>query len=60
MMQNKIYLYHHNFEADLSKGDDIYNKDSSKLKYNIKRLFKEDAEVNSNPEYQRLVQGESY
>ena len=46
LMQNKIYAYHCNFDADTSKcssEDEMYDKESSKLKYNVKRLFKEDS-----------------
>ena len=42
LMQNKIYTYSYDFDADPDKGDDIYDKETSKLKYNVKRLFKED------------------
>ena len=38
LMQNKIYAYPHNFEG---KGD-AYDEEKSKLKYNVKKLYKED------------------
>ena len=44
LMQNKIYAYHYNFDAE-PLNENIYDKASSKLKFNIKRLFKEDLEV---------------
>lgn len=43
LMQNKIYAYSYNFEAESQDEKDIYDFETSKLKYNVKRLFKEDA-----------------
>ena len=46
--QNKIYLYHHNFEKVAKKTyseADIYLLKTSKLKINCSRLFKEDTDV---------------
>jgi hypothetical protein len=59
LLKNKIYAYSYNFEADTDAGEEPYDLETSKLKYNVKRLFKEDAEVSGNPEYQKLVEGES-
>lgn len=42
LMQNKIYAYSYNFEAESQDEKDIYDFETSKLKYNVKRLFKED------------------
>ena len=43
LMQNKIYAYPYIFEAESQDEKDIYDFESSKLKYNVKRLFKEDS-----------------
>ena len=46
--QNKIYLYHHNFEKVAKKtytDADLYHLETSKLKINCARLFKEDKDV---------------
>lgn len=45
LMQNKIYGYQFNFDADSSTKDSAdgqYDKSSSKFKLNVKRVFKED------------------
>jgi hypothetical protein len=43
LMQNKIYAFSFNFDAESQDEKDIYDLESSKLKYNVKRLFKEDS-----------------
>lgn len=46
--QNKIYLYNHNFDKTAKstfKDEDIYLLETSKLKVNCARLFKEDEDV---------------
>lgn len=59
LAQNKIYAYHFNFDGDTSKGiDDQYDKSTSKLSFNVKRLFKEDEKVKDDPELQKLIEGE--
>ncbi len=55
-MQNKIYAYSYNFDAESQDEKDIYDLESSKLKYNVNRLFKEDSL--SDPEYQKVIEGE--
>jgi len=42
LLQNKIYAYAYNFNAESNDEKDIYDLETSKLKYNVKRLFKED------------------
>lgn len=56
-MQNKIYAYHYNFNAE-PNSQNIYDEVSSKLKFNIKRLFKEDLDVQQNEDQMKLIQGE--
>lgn len=59
LLQNKIYAYHFNFDQDTSKAagsDEMYDKESSKLKYNVKRLFKEDELTDEGQT--KLVEGE--
>ena len=48
MKQNKIYLYHHNFDKTAKKEfteDDIYEKTTNKLRINCERLFEEDLDT---------------
>ena len=48
LKQNKIYLYHHNFDKTAKKEfteDDIYEKTTNKLRINCERLFKEDLDA---------------
>jgi len=45
---NKIYLYNHNFDKTVQtkySDAEIYELDTSKLKLNCSRLFKEDTDV---------------
>lgn len=40
LQENKIYAFNFNFDAE--DDNECYDLESSKLKYNVKRLFKED------------------
>lgn len=39
---NKIYAYAFDFETASGPGEERYDVETSKLKLNVKRLFKED------------------
>ena len=51
-----LYTEHDKMQVIESKDDDIYDKQHSKLKYNVKRLFKEDQQVDQ--EQSKLLEGE--
>jgi len=55
--KNKIYLHNHNFGYDTSK-ESQYDASSSKLRINVSKLFKEDADLDEQK--RDLVSGKQF